>query len=95
MIVNAHEGVAGGTWQKGDQLVAADAKTAVSQMAHVVRRQLQAIMACVEDDKIVAQSVHLHERSACGVVHCAHSRALYGAFQPVVYVKYGDLVKIT
>jgi hypothetical protein len=61
-IMDAHEDIRADAGRlQADELVAADAKPAVRQMAHARRRQLQGLGATVNDDEIVPRPLHLHE----------------------------------
>ena len=45
-----------------DQLIATNSGVPVGQLSHVLGAQLDAIMAGIEHDKIIAETVHLQKR---------------------------------
>ena len=73
-VENAHEDLRRRVLRRfeHDQLVTADAKVPVSDPLRLRRRRGKGHLAGVNDDEIVAQAVHLYERSA---VHSAENRS--------------------
>jgi len=79
-VADAHEdvGAFGLRGLKHNQLVAADAPPAVGDQARLAFAERKRPGACVDDDEIVAEPVHLDECRACDGRARGHRRLIWG-----------------